>query len=79
MSYCGIPGKFIHMISTPISFSMSRLFNNLFEMGHFPDIWKIAHVTAIYKRSGPKTDKSSFRPPGTFVINTYETIGKFGH
>ena len=62
MSYCGVPGKFIHLISTPISFSMSRLFNNLFEIGHFPDIWKVAHVTAIYKKSGPKTDKSNFRP-----------------
>ena len=62
LSHCGIPGKFIHLISTPISFSLSRLFNNLFEIGHFPDIWKIAHITAVYKRSGPKTDKSNFRP-----------------
>ena len=62
LSHCGIPGKFLSFISTPISFSMSRLFNNLFETGHFPDLWKIAHVTAIYKRSGPKTCKSSFRP-----------------
>ena len=62
ISYCGIPGKFIHLISTPISFSLSRLFNNLFEIGHFPNVWKIAHVTAVYKRSGPKTDKSNFRP-----------------
>ena len=53
---------FFSFISTPLSFSMSRLFNNLFELGHFPDLWKIAHVTAIYKRSGPKTCKSSFRP-----------------
>ena len=22
----------------------------------------MAHITAIYKKSGPKTDKSSFRP-----------------
>ena len=62
LSHCGIPGKFIHLISTPISFSMSRLFNNLFEIGHFPEIWKIAHVTVIHKRSGPKTEKSNFRP-----------------
>ena len=41
---------------------MSRLFNNFFEIGHFPDQWKIAHITAIYKRSGPKTCKSSYRP-----------------
>ena len=71
VSQCGIPGKFIHMISTPISFSMSRLFNNLFEIGHFPYLWKLAHVTAVYKRSGPKTDKSSFRP-----ISILPTISK---
>ena len=41
---------------------MSKLFNNLFEIGHFPDLWMIAHITAIYKRSGPKTSKCSFRP-----------------
>ena len=53
LSECGIPGKFISLISTPISFSMSRLFNNLFEVGHFPCLWKLAHVTPIYKRAGP--------------------------
>ena len=36
--------------------------NNLFEIGHFPDIWKVAHISAIYKRSGPKNCKTSFRP-----------------
>ena len=61
-SHCGIPGKFIHLIATPISFSFARLLNNLFEAGHFLQIWKIAHITAVYKRSGPKTEKSSFRP-----------------
>ena len=61
-SHCGLPGKFLGLISTPVSFSMSRLFNNFFEIGHFPDQWKIAHITAIYKRSGPKTCKSSYRP-----------------
>ena len=30
-SHCGIPGKFIHLIATPVSFSLSRLLNNLFE------------------------------------------------
>ena len=62
MSHCGIPGKLLSQISTPVSFSMSRLFNNLSEIGHFPDLWKIAHITAIYKRSGPKTCKTSYRP-----------------
>ena len=61
-SPCGIPGKFIHLISTPISFSLSRLFNNLFAVGHFPYLWKLAHVTPVYKKSGAKTDKTNFRP-----------------
>ena len=61
-SHCGIPGKFIHLIATPVSFSLSRLLNNLFQIGFFPNSWKIAHITAVYKRSGPKPDKSSFRP-----------------
>ena len=61
-SYCGVPGKFLSLIATPISFSMSKLFNNLFEIGHYPDLWKISHVTAIYKRKGSKNDKKNFRP-----------------
>ena len=31
ISYCGISGKFLNHIATPISESMSKLFNNLFE------------------------------------------------
>ena len=32
-SHCGIPGKFIHLIATPVSFAVSRILNNLFEIG----------------------------------------------
>ena len=41
ISYCGISGMFLNLISQPISYSMAKLFNNLFEIGHFPDLWKI--------------------------------------
>ena len=61
-SHCGIPGKFLSMIATPVSFPLYRLFNNLFEVGHFPDIFKISHVTAIWKRSGLQSDPSMYRP-----------------
>ena len=61
MSRCGISGIFLHMIFQPICFSLSKLFNNPFEIGHFPEIWKIAHVTPFYKRSGQKNDKSNYR------------------
>ena len=62
ISPCGISGKFLQIISTEISYPFSRLLNNLFEIGHFPDHWKIAHVTPIYKRVGSKNVKSNYRP-----------------
>ena len=70
-SHCGVPGKFLGLISTPISFSMSRLFNNFFEIGYFPEMWKISHITPIYKRSSSKSCKTSYRP-----ISLLPTISK---
>ena len=70
-SNCGIPGKFLGLIATPISRPMTTLFNNIFQEGYFPDSWKISHVTPIYKRSGAKCDKSNFRP-----ISLLPTISK---
>ena len=46
-SHCGIPGKFLSLIATPILFPLSTLFNDMFREGFFPDEFKIAHVTAI--------------------------------
>ena len=48
-SHCGIPGKFLCLISTPISFPLYKMFNNLLEVGHFPDIFKIGHITALLR------------------------------
>ena len=62
ISPCGISGKFLQLISKEISFPLSRLFNNLFEIGFFPDNWKIAHVTPIFKKVGSKSQKSNYRP-----------------
>ena len=31
-------------------------------MGHFPDHWKIAHITPIFKRVGSKNLKTNYRP-----------------
>ena len=57
-----MPGRFLGLISTPVSFSMSRLFNNFFEIGYFPEVWKIALITPIYKTSGSRSCKTSYRP-----------------
>ena len=62
ISYCGISGKFLSLISTPISFSLSKLFNNLFAESIYPNEWKLSHVIPIYKRCGSKTDKNNYRP-----------------
>ena len=61
-SHCGLPGRFIAMVATPLAFPLARIFNNMFEEGIFPDIFKIAHVVPIYKRSGLKSDKANWRP-----------------
>ena len=58
----GISGKFLQLISIEISFSLSRLLNNLFQLGVFPDSWKIAHITPIFKRVGSKNSKTNYRP-----------------
>ena len=34
----------------------------MFEVGHFPNVWKIAHVTPIFKRNGSKNSKDNYRP-----------------
>ena len=50
---------------------MSRLFNNLFENGLYPDLWKLSHVTAIFKQKGLKTNKANYRP-----ISLLPTVSK---
>ena len=43
-SYCGVTGKFLSFISTPIVFALSRMFSNMLEIGFFPDSYKLAHM-----------------------------------
>ena len=73
-SHCGVPGKFLSLISTPISFPLSRLFNNLFEAGHFPEIFKLSHITALYKGSGLKSDKENYR--GIHLLPTLSKVAE---
>jgi hypothetical protein len=73
-SHCGVPGKFISLIATPISFPLYKMFNNLFEVGHFPDIFKVGHITAIYKNSGLKSSKENYR--GIHLLPTLSKIAE---
>ena len=62
LSPCGISGKFLQLISIEIAYPLSTLLNSLFDKGYFPEKWKIAHVTPIYKRVGCKNSKNNYRP-----------------
>ena len=70
-SHCGISGMFLNLISKEVSASMAKLFSNLLDNGHFSELWKISHITPIYKRSGSKSFKENFRP-----ISILPTISK---
>ena len=73
-SHCGIPGKFLALIATPISFPLYKMFNNIFEVGYFPDIFKIGHITALFKGKGLKSDKENYR--GIHLLPTLSKIAE---
>ena len=49
-------------IEISIFSALSRMYNNLFEIGHFPDVFKLAHITAIWKQKGLKSSKLFYGP-----------------
>ena len=65
-SPCGLPSKYIQetyrRFGTLLTQPLSMLFNHIFQSGHYPTRWKLAHVTPVYKRKGPRTDKANYRP-----------------
>ena len=42
--------------------SIKNLFNLIIKTGMFPDEWKVAHVTPIYKGKGSKSTLENYRP-----------------
>ena len=73
-SHCGVPGKFLALVATPISFPLYKVFNNIFEIGHFPEIFKVGHITALYKNSGLKSNKENYR--GIHLLPTLSKIAE---
>ena len=73
-SHCGVPGKCLVLIATPISFCLYKVFTNMFEIGHVPEIFKIGHITALYKNSGLKSNKENYR--GIHLLPTLSKVAE---
>ncbi len=56
-----VSSYFLKLALPLIENSLAMLFNTSIETSLFPDSWKVARVTQIFK-SGEKTDKSNYRP-----------------
>ena len=56
-----ISSYFLKLALPFIGNSLAALFNTSIETSQFPDSWKIARVTPIFKE-GDKTEKSNYRP-----------------
>ncbi|CAH2088133.1 unnamed protein product [Euphydryas editha] len=57
----GIGGSLIKQIKDIIIEPLTLIFNSSMSTGIFPDIWKLASITPVYK-SGPRDVPGSYRP-----------------
>ena len=65
-----ISSYFLKLAMPYIENSLAYIFNTSFESSRFPDDWKTARVTPIFKE-GDKSDKSNYRPISVLpVIST---------
>ena len=56
-----IPGIVLKTLAEEISIPLTKIFNKSISEGTVPDKWKVAEVSAIYKK-GDKTDPGNYRP-----------------
>ena len=66
----GINNRILKELSSPLSRPLSYLFNYAMPKGIFPDIWKEANVSPLFKKDDPSS-VSNYRP-----ISLLNTIGK---
>ena len=57
-----LPAKLIRMIALLIVTPLTQLFNKSLALGIFPNSWKEANVTPIFKKKGSASDPQNYRP-----------------
>ena len=62
---CGsdkIPNKILKLAGILIKEPLTKLFNKSLEQGVYPDMWKHANITPIFKHKGSSSDPKNYRP-----------------
>ena len=63
----GFPGVFWTSLFTSLSIPLSIIFNQSYNTGHLPAVWKLSHVSLIHKK-GIKSNFKNYRPVAlTFI------------
>ena len=57
----GISNRIIKEAALPLAEPLSHIFNYCLSLGMFPDVWKIACVTPLFKKGEP-SDCNNYRP-----------------
>ena len=63
----GVSAKFVKILGGDLSFILTKIFDESFEKGVFPDLMKNAMVTPIYK-GGSKLELKNYRPVSVLPI-----------
>ena len=69
----GIHPRFMQELSAELSIPLTMIFKKSIESAQFPDQWKVARVSAIFKK-GNKKLASNYRPVSSIVCRTFEKI-----
>ena len=58
----GISAKLLKIAAPGIIPSLTKLLNHCLHAKTFPNVWKVAKVTPVFKGNGSKDDKNNYRP-----------------
>ena len=58
----GISTFYLKKVKKQVTPILTTLVNNSFKLGQFPEIFKSAKITPIWKKKGEKSDKKMYRP-----------------